>query len=168
MRIRHALLAASMLVAGSAFAQLRDIDPDWKETEVPPPPSFRVDHTIALDMPAHVTVKVGVDPDTLRVTDDGIVRYVVVARSPGGSVNASYEGIRCLTGEVKVYARSSSSGTWRPVANADWKPLNGNQPSAHALVLARQGACDGRAPSSGNTATIIGRLKSSPSSYQKN
>ena len=34
-----------------------------------------------------------------------MVRYVVVATSDSGAVNAIYEGIRCDTGRFKVYAR---------------------------------------------------------------
>ena len=153
------LLSACFLVSLSAMAQLRDADPDWKESEAPPPPPFQADRVLPLDMPRHITTRVGVDPQTLRITDDGIVRYVMVAGTPGSSVNASYEGIRCLTGEVKVYARYSSNGTWRSLPNADWKPLNGNQPSLHALVLARQGACDGRAATAGTVANIVSKLK---------
>ena len=57
---------------------------------------------IQLDMPRHMAVKLGVDPETLRITPDGIVRYVMVAQSPSGTVNATYEGIRCLTAGVEA------------------------------------------------------------------
>lgn len=156
---RRWLLLACMLLSFSAVAQLREADPDWKESEAPPPPQFQAARVLALDMPRHITTRVGVDPETLRITDDGIVRYVMVASTSGGGVNASYEGIRCLTGEVKVYARYSSNGTWRALPDAEWKPLNGNQPSLHALVLARQGACDGRSATGGTVANIVSKLK---------
>lgn len=155
-------MAGPLLFCLRATAQLTDPDPDWKETEVPPPPAFQADRVIALEMPRHVSVQVGVDPDTLRVTSDGIVRYVAVAKSPSGNVNASYEGIRCMTGEVKVYARFGANGKWNPAATTDWKPLNGNQPSLHALALARQGACEGRAASSSSANSIIQKLKTTP------
>jgi len=160
MRVNRWAVATCMLLSWSAFAQLKDIDPDWKDGEAVVPPAFHADRAIALDMPRHVTLRIGVDPQSLRVTQDGVVRYVVVATSPGGSVNASYEGIRCVTGEVKVYARYSSDGSWRPVTNPDWKPLNGNQPSLHALAFARQGACEGRAATAGSVANIVSKLKS--------
>ncbi|MEO7380284.1 MAG: CNP1-like family protein, partial [Paracoccaceae bacterium] len=107
----------------------------------------------------YVSLKLGVDPDTLRVTDDGIVRYVVVATSPSGNVNASYEGIRCQTGQVKVYARHGATGSWRAIEDPQWKPLRDNQPSLHALAIAHQGVCDGRAPSSRSASAIIANLK---------
>ena len=154
------LIALLLLCAVTrSYAQLADIDPDWKETEVPPPPAFSTDRLIPLEMPRHLSTRFGVDPDSLRVTPDGIVRYVMVARSPGGNVNASYEGIRCLTAEVKIYARHNTAGQWNAVSNAQWRPLNGNQPSLHALALARQGACEGRAATAQSSAEIVRRLK---------
>lgn len=117
-------------------------------------------------MPPHVTLKFGVDPATLSITKDGVVRYVMVATSSGGNVNAMYEGIRCLTGEVKVYARYTSSGQWKTVDNPQWAPLNGNQPSKHALALARQGACEGRSATAASPTAIVQRLKN-PASQER-
>lgn len=159
--MRHRCLIALLLACSAAAtqAQLTDIDPDWKETEVPPPPALKTDKLIPLEMPRHLSTRFGVDPDSLRVTPDGIVRYVVVASSPSGNINASYEGIRCQTAEVKVYARHGATGQWTPVSNAQWRPLNNNQPSLHALALARQGACEGRAATAQSTADIVRKLK---------
>ena len=50
---------------------------------------------------------------------DGLVRYVLIARSPAGVRNVTYEGMRCSSGEVRVYAVgreggwSASPGGWR-------------------------------------------------------
>ena len=114
------------------------LDPDWTESEVPPPPRFNKDKLVPIDMPKYVSLKFGVDPATLAITPDGIVRYVMVATNVSGSINAMYEGIRCATGEVKTYARYASNGEWSTVAEPQWRELNSNQPSKHALALARQ------------------------------
>jgi hypothetical protein len=155
------ILAACLLLAGNAWSQIADLDPDWKELEVAPPARFSVDRLVPLDMPRYVSVKVGVDPDSLSIGTDGVVRYVVVAVSQSGNVNAMFEGIWCLKGEVKTYARFGSDGKWKPVENAEWLPLNGNQRSMHALALARQGACDGRAATASSTTAIIRKLQQS-------
>ncbi len=160
MRIERMLVAALLLLLGAAAgAQLADPDPDWKETEVPPPPVFRTDRLIKLEMPRYLSTQFGVDPQTLQITPDGLVRYVIVATSPDGNTQAMYEGLRCLTGEVKTYARFGGSGTWSPVRDPQWRALSSNQASVHALALARQGACDGRAAASVSVATIIRKLK---------
>lgn len=59
-----------------------------------------------------------IDPDSLAV-GDGIVRYALVARSPSGVDNVSYEGLRCGTGEVRVYALGHD-GAWRGAPGA-WR-----------------------------------------------
>jgi hypothetical protein len=134
-------------------------DPDWKETDVPTPPAFSTDKLLALDMPPYVTLQFGIDPATLAITADGIVRYVVVARNASGSITAMFEGIRCATGEAKTYARAGNSGSWTMVKEPLWRGLDDNQPSKHALAFARQGACDGRAAAATSTADIIRAMK---------
>lgn len=134
-------------------------NPDWKEADAPPPPSFNKDKLIPIEMPRYVTLQFGVDPATLTLTADGIVRYVMVAINTGGSINAMYEGIRCATGEVKTYARYASSGKWSLVPDPEWKKLNDKLPSKHAMALANQGVCDGASASASSAAAIVRALK---------
>jgi CNP1-like family len=166
MSVKKVVACCLLLFAGHAASQLRDADPDWRESEVPVPPAFEASRMIQLDMPRHMSVKLGVDPETLRITPDGIVRYVMVAQSPSGTVNATYEGIRCLTAEVKVYARYTASKVWTPVGNPEWQPLRNNQPSLHALAFARQGACEGRSAVARSPQAIVRKLKDSELQYQ--
>ena len=133
-------------------------NPDWTEEQAPPPPVFSKDKLIALDMPLHVSVKVAVDPETILVGGDGIVRYVVVMTNATGSTNAVYEGIRCVTNEVKTYARWGASGKWSLLGNPEWKGMNDNMPSHHAQAFARQGGCQNRLATSKQE--IIAALKS--------
>ena len=153
------LLAGCLLalISWNTWGGLVDIDPDWQETDAPPPPAFSRDKLIPVDMPLHITLKLGVDPGTLTITPDGVVRYVMVASS-SSSFTAMYEGIRCATGEVKLYARFSASGQWRAADNPKWRSMNDNQPSQHALALALQGACDGRSVAASSSAGIVQRL----------
>ena len=156
---RSVLALAVVLGTNVTLAAMPDIDPDWKEVEVSPPPTFSTTQLLPLEMPYFVSLKFGVDPASLAITPDGIVRYVMVATNASGSVNAMYEGIRCVTGEVKTYARANASGVWSTVKDAQWRNLTDNLPSKHALALARQGACDGRAAPASSTADIIKALK---------
>jgi hypothetical protein len=148
------------LLAFSASAQVV-ADPDWQETETPPPPAFSKDKLIAIEMPNYVTLRLGVDPATLSITPDGVVRYVVVASNATGSINAMYEGIRCATGEVKTYARYAASGQWSSVQNPQWQGLSDNLPSTHARALARQGICEGRTITGSSVAAVVYALKNS-------
>jgi hypothetical protein len=141
-------LAAAVLALGLAPAAMAQLfaNPDWKESPVPPAPAFDHRRMIEIDMPRMLDLKYGVDPETLVVTDDGVVRFVVIAKNtgPSAAVNAFYEGVRCATGEGKVYARYSGDA-WHAVENAEWKSLD--QPrTRYSLALARQAICRSGAP----------------------
>lgn len=136
------------LWAAAATAQYAFNPPDWVEAKVPPPPAFTVAQLIPIDMPHYVTLEVGMDPATVSVGTDGVVRYVVVMRNASASTTAAYEGIRCTTDEVKTYARTNSAGEWVAITTPLWRPITDNLPSKHAFAIARQGGCNTRLSSS--------------------
>jgi len=144
--MRPRLLALPLVFAAcAAHAQVGPVDPDWREAEAPPPPAVKLDGLIPLDMPRSA-LRFGVDPASVSLGSDGIVRYVVVAVSATGAVNALYEGLRCDSGEFKVYARASAGGGWTLAKDSPWRTLHDGQSSNHTLLIARTGACVGRAP----------------------
>jgi hypothetical protein len=136
---------ALLLVVSAVAAQLAPVDPDWREAEAPPPPAFRADGLVPLDIPRS-SLRFGVDPASVSLGNDGIVRYVVVASSPSGAVNALYEGLRCNTAEVKVYARYNPGSGWTIAKDSTWVTLHDGRTASHSLVIARTGACVGHAP----------------------
>jgi hypothetical protein len=144
----HIVTLMLCLSSGAAVAQNSLNNLDWKEEKAPPAPAYSTTQLLALDMPHFVTVKIGIDPSTLMVGSDGVVRYVAVMTNSNGNSSAVYEGLRCLTGEVKTYARAGSSGTWSPASNPVWRDVMDNLGSQHARVFARQAACDARLASS--------------------
>lgn len=135
----------SFFGAGAALAQLAAEDPDWKESDTPAPPTFDIQRLVPFEVSIQSALKWGFDPNTVKITGDGIVRYVVVAQSPAGATNAMYEAVRCTTAEWKTYARFNKDSGWSQASDPQWLPLR-NQPSQHALKLAQQGLCNGRAP----------------------
>lgn len=161
MKIEKIYALGLLLVALSSTAQVfSDVDPDWNESDAPTPPAFSQTRLIPIDMPTYFSLRFGVDPQTISVTADGIVRYVMVASNASGSMNAMFEGLRCATGEVKTYARANASGQWSIVQNPAWQSLKGNQSSRHALAFARQGACEGR--TAGSSAQSIANSLKNP------
>lgn len=113
---------------------------------MPPAPEFDARRMLEIDMPRILDLRYGVDPKTLAITDDGVVRFVVIAKStgPGSAMNAFYDGVRCATGETKTYARYSGDA-WHTVENPEWKSLE--QPKTkYNLALARQALCRNGAP----------------------
>ncbi|MBC7547450.1 MAG: CNP1-like family protein [Polaromonas sp.] len=134
-------------------------DPEWVETEAPPPPAFDVRKLVMFDVSINSSLAYGVDPATIRISaSDGLVRYVVVAESKSGAKNVLYEALRCATGEYKTYARYTPDGKWSPVTQPQWKSMFGNMPSRHPLRLARAGGCENAAPPS-SAASMISRMK---------
>lgn len=139
-----AVAAVCMGVSGLVAAQIFSQD-DWVESTVPPPPAFSTAKLVPIMMPRYMTLEFGVDPSTIVITPDGVVRYVVVARNPAGSaVNAFYEGVRCATAQVKVYARSNGT-EWETATDPQWKALRFLN-SSYSKALATQGLCGGAAP----------------------
>ena len=137
-----AVLAAAASGALAQFAAT--IDPDWKEGGAPPPPALRTTGLIALEIPRS-TLRFGIDPATITIGQDRVVRYVVVAQGEGGAINGIYEGLHCNTGKVKVYARNAGAG-WVPAQDAGWKPVHDAPHATYTLPIARGGACSGHAP----------------------
>jgi hypothetical protein len=62
-----------------------------------------------------------IDAPSLSTGTDGVVRYALVVRSAAGAESITYEGMRCATGEVRIYATgvggkwSSAAGAWRRI-----------------------------------------------------
>jgi len=162
-RVRGSLAVALVLVAFPCAGQLSLDDPDWREDlrAGSQPPAFVRDRLLPIAV-AGSALRYGIDPATVSIGPDRVVRYVVVAQSAGGgAVNALYEGIRCNKAEVKIHARYSPDSGWVPVVDAEWKPLHGNGPGRHSLLIARGGACVGNA-SNGTAAQVVRDLAASP------
>ena len=131
---------------------------EWKEMDAPPPPALRTSGLIPIEVPG-TSLQFGVDPGSVAVGSDEVVRYVVVAKSSSGAVNAMYEGLNCSSGEVRVYAHYNPQGnTWVNAPDSSWRPLNTARTS-YSLQIARNGACAGQAPN-GSKEQIVRDLKS--------
>ena len=143
------LLACGILLglSSAVWAQTTFDEPEWKESEVPPPPAFDMGKLVTFEVSANSALVYGVDPASIAISkSDGLVRYVMVATSSSGARNVMYEAIRCTTAEVKTYARYSPQGEWSLLDNPQWRSLYETMPSRHALRFAQAGACDGASP----------------------
>jgi hypothetical protein len=139
------LFSIALLSCAPAIAQLITADPDWKEIDAAPPPTFELRRLVSFEVSTSSNLQWGIDPETVVIANDGTVRYVVVAQSPSGVINAMYEVIRCNTAEWKTYARFNKDSGWSKIADAQWQSLAFSNPSRYALRLAQQGVCTGAA-----------------------
>lgn len=153
------LLGAALAAAGAATAAEST---DWKEAGVSAP-GFSTDKLLRFEVSAYSELSYGIDPATLSLGPDGVVRYVMVARSASGALNVAFEGVRCATAEVKTYARwtpsaDGASGQWRASEPPAWRPLIGLSASRPALALARSALCQGVVPAA-SVADMVRELK---------
>jgi hypothetical protein len=70
------------------------------------------------------TFRFFIDSASLSVSDDYVVRYTLVARSPSGVANISYEAMHCAEGRYRVYAYAID-GKWVP-RPSEWKAIEPN------------------------------------------
>jgi hypothetical protein len=113
------------------------------ERLIPPPPLDRRRLVeIKLQISASTDFRYFIDWASVSAGEDRIVRYVLVARSPSGSENVTFEGIRCPK-EYRVYAVGRADGSWGGVPG-EWR-LVPQQPNAVQPSLVGQYFCPGRA-----------------------
>ncbi len=78
--------------------------------------------------------------------------------TPSGATNVSYEGMRCKTGEVRLYAFGRDDKTWSKARARKWTPIQGNSLNRHHAALATEFFCVGRSPVS-SAAEAVDALK---------
>lgn len=149
------------LLAGQAptFAQSAAADaPAWQEAEVRLPAKVNLDRVVTFELTKSSQLTFGIEADSLRIDPDGVVRYAFVARSASGAVNVLFEGIRCQTAEVRLYAHWDAGGGWTAVPASGWKPLSFQGATRRAMQMARGGVCAQATPN-GSPARILDTLR---------
>jgi hypothetical protein len=102
--------------------EIRQETRDWKEAEVRLPAAPRRENLIEFFVSAASDFRFFIDAASLGVGPDGVVRYALVARSPSGAENLTFEGIRCATGEYRIYAVGRPDGSWGGRAT-EWRVI---------------------------------------------
>ncbi|HZP92758.1 MAG TPA: CNP1-like family protein [Burkholderiales bacterium] len=118
----------------------------WQESEVQLPPYPDLSGLQPFDIAGPSNYRFLVDPRSISIGADRVVRYTVVARSASGTNNVSYEGIRCETREWKTYAYGRSDGTWASARDAQWQHVPSALANAFRYALYRDYFCSGGAP----------------------
>lgn len=99
-------------------------DTPWAEQGIALPAYPDADHLVGV--PVQIVgsnLEMFIDERSLTVGEDGVVRYALVLRSPRGTENVFFEGIRCATHELRSYAYGTSRSAWQSV-DAVWAPIH--------------------------------------------
>lgn len=110
----------------------------WVEAETAfpkfPKPESLVEYFVSAASPNRYYIA----PQTISVAADGVVRYVAVVKTPSGVINVSFEGLRCVSKEVKLYAFGRSDGMWGKSRNDRWSAV---RPGAYQATLFKEYFC---------------------------
>ncbi|MCV0440000.1 MAG: CNP1-like family protein [Hydrogenophaga sp.] len=158
LHIAVAVSALTSFLCISQEARAQTDDPPWQEAAVALPAMFNADRLQIFEVKRDSALTYGIDPETLSVGNDGVVRYVLVARSSSGALNALYQGIRCETAEVKTYGRWDNRDSWNTDSKEEWQALSFSGFTRPAMMLARAGICEGRTVT-GDARRILRTLK---------
>lgn len=153
-------LAALLCFSGAAQAGLfTDADANWTEGEYVQPGPPKADSLRAFFVSSASPNEFLIDESSIAVGADGVVRYVLVIRSPSGVESVTFEGIRCANWGRRMYATGRTSGEWAATRNGDWEPIVDNAYNRPRAALAQDYFCDGEAPPR-NREEVLRRLRS--------
>ncbi len=107
----------------------------WKEIEAQLPAYPREAGFISISVSPTATNLYYVDYPSVSAGGDGVVRYTMLIKSPSGAETVSYEGMRCTTGERKLYAFGHAGGTWSRNRYARWEPIQARSQNSYHRVL---------------------------------
>ncbi|PXW24433.1 CNP1-like family protein [Paraburkholderia caballeronis] len=145
----------------SDFAYLLDRKGVWTEnkvTSLPPLPQPNA-KLMSFDVSNDTPLSFAIDPASLSVGTDGVVRYTIVITTPTGARNVNYEGIRCDTYEWRLYGslNADHDGWDQTVAN-DWDRIEKGTLNAYHSVLYQDYFCANKMPA-GKAPVIVQNLR---------
>lgn len=141
------LLISGLLIASTASAA-KAVEEDeerkeWQEIEVPLPPPPREQDLIPFYVTATTDNRFFVDSASLAVGEDGVVRYSLLVLTPAGGRNLSFEGMRCETRELRLYAFGRPDGAWSKSRSNRWERMQNVATNRHHVELFREFFCPG-------------------------
>ncbi len=124
----------TLLLALHTPASLADDDTGWSSGSFIPPAPWS---ELQTDLPAYpeegrllevevatayYPYRVFIDPESLSVGADRVVRYAAMITSAAGARNVSFEGLRCSTREYRRYAYGTN-GSWQALGDTPWERI---------------------------------------------
>jgi hypothetical protein len=137
------LLSSTLsLHAQSQFEEeFDDKEKPWEEIAIQLPAPPAEENLLPFYVGPIATQSFAIDAKSLTVGTDGVIRYTLVAKSPGGAINVSYEGIRCQSYEKKLYAFGHIDGKWSRSRRDQWEPIFNKIANRQHAALAEDYFC---------------------------
>lgn len=126
---------------------LFDRSSKWVEDPVTSFPALPRDQDLlpfAVSTLSPLTFKI--DPHSLSIGKDYVIRYTVVITSPAGARNVRYEGLRCQTYEWRLYSGTNDTGTEWDHASTEWTPIEHSELNAYHAALYNDYFCQDKMP----------------------
>lgn len=95
----------------------------WTELQAQLPAYPALAQALPFEVPAAGHAAFYIDPKSIVVSPDGVVRYSLIVKSARGALNVSHEGLRCETREKKLYAFGRPDNTWSRNKFAKWEEI---------------------------------------------
>ena len=153
-----ALLAVYAPYASSANTDEADSDALKAESPVVLPAPAQKNNLLSFYVSPTTTLDFAVDAKSVSVTEEGIVRFVLVITSQSGASNVSYEGIRCSTGEKNLYAIGQATGGWSVARRDSWETIIDRGINRQHAALAKDYFCE-TGMVAGKAEVIVDRLR---------
>ena len=153
-----ALLALYAPFASSANTDDADNDALKAESPVVLPAPAQKNNLLSFYVSPTTTLEFAIDAKSVSVTEEGIVRFVLIVTSQSGASNISYEGIRCSTGEKKLYAVGQTNGSWTAARRDVWETIIDRGINRQHAALAKDYFCE-TGMVAGKAEVIVDRLR---------
>ncbi len=130
------VLATSLVGAAWAVPPEEDfVLNQWQEAEISLPPPPDLGRCMQFFVSAASPNRFCVDPASITVGRDGVVRYTLVIETPAGARNVSFEGIRCEARERRLYASGQGDGSWSQARGSNWTKITEASVNRHHAAL---------------------------------
>lgn len=110
-------------------------DKPWAEVEAQLPKAPEAANLVPIYVGPTTRNSFAIDRQSVTFGSDEVVRYTLVVTSPGGARNVSYEGMRCATGERRLYAFGRPDGSWSKARSNAWERIENNTLNRHHSAL---------------------------------
>lgn len=148
--MRRALILFALGAATTAQAEWGQFEYDfeankkpWQEVQAQFPSYPKAENRIEFSVSAATRNRFYIDYPSVSVGDDHVVRYTVIIESPAGARTVNFEGMRCDTGERKIYAFGRENGEWARNRHARWELIQARQQTGYHRELFFSYLCAG-------------------------